>query len=250
MDLDAPDLPESAFKDFIALDVETTGLEPSHDRMIALGAVEVRNGVVMSDDADVFHAYMDPEMAVPEHIVRNVHGITREDAIENGGGKKFKDIIPDFIAFLEARPKAVLFAHNASFDVGFLEAEMKRCGMKPLHRKVHDSIAEAQKSMPKLGSWGLDALMRRFQIAKTRGLHGALKDSILLAKVIVAMSRRKDQVQTQDFISGGAQSQARRPMRTPHAKVPAGLAAQLPVVQISAAEAEPHALYESGEMSL
>ena len=166
----------------VVLDTETTGLEPGGGhRVVEIGALELINHVPSGRS---FHVYVNPERDMPEDALR-VHGLTgaflRAQPV-------FAEVADDFLAFLDldrdANPApARLIAHNAAFDVAFLDMELARLGRPPLPReRVIDTLTLARQRYPGAPN-SLDALCRRFAVdATARTLHGALLDSQLLAE--------------------------------------------------------------------
>lgn len=166
----------------IVLDTETTGLEPSlGHRIIEIGCVEL---VSRRITGRTFHRYLNPERDIDEGAIA-VHGLSRADL---AGQRKFAEIVDELLAFVE---EAELVAHNASFDVGFLEAEFSRCGrpMKLTERcHVLDTLALAREMHPGQRN-SLDALCKRYGVDNSRReLHGALLDARILADVYLAMT--------------------------------------------------------------
>ncbi len=166
----------------IVLDTETTGLEPSlGHRIIEIGCVEL---VSRRITGSTFHRYLNPERDIDEGAIA-VHGLSRSDL---AGQPKFAEIVDELLAFIE---DAELVAHNASFDVGFLEAELSRCG-RPLRldERCHllDTLALAREMHPGQRN-SLDALCKRYNVDNSRReLHGALLDARILAEVYLAMT--------------------------------------------------------------
>ncbi|MEM1037535.1 MAG: DNA polymerase III subunit epsilon [Pseudomonadota bacterium] len=165
----------------IAFDTETTGLDwGGDDRIIELGAVELINHI---PTGNTFQAHINPGRAVSEATIR-ITGITDEDLKDK---PSFDD--PSIVdAFLEFIGDATLVAHNASFDRGFLNMELDRCGRSiiPEDRWI-DTVAIARKRYPGAPA-NLDALCRRYDISlESRTYHGALLDSLLLAEVYLEL---------------------------------------------------------------
>ena len=170
----------------IVLDTETTGLSPGGgDRIIEIGCIEIKNRQV-SDS--FFHTYINPERASHPDALE-IHGLT-EDFL--GDKPKFAEIAAAFCDFIR---DAELLIHNASFDVAFLNAELKRLDLPSIEAtvgKVTDTLAMARDLFPARRN-SLDALCDRFQINRSdRNLHGALTDSALLAEVYLAMTRGQE----------------------------------------------------------
>lgn len=159
----------------IVFDTETTGLEPAEGhRIVELAALELVDHL---PTGRTFQSYLDPERDVPE-AARRVHGLTREFL---SGYPTFAETVDEFMAFLGDSP---LVAHNAAFDLEFLNAELARIGRPtlPAERMV-DTLALAQRRFPGQPA-SLDALCRRFGIdTSARTLHGGLVDCQLLAEV-------------------------------------------------------------------
>jgi DNA polymerase-3 subunit epsilon len=163
----------------IVLDTETTGLDPNAGhRLIEVGCVELVNHF---PTGQTFHHYIDPERDVPVEAER-VHGISTAFL---KGKPKFGAIAEDFIAFIG---DATLVIHNASFDMGFLNAELARAGKTPIaFDRVIDTLMLARRKNPG-GQNSLDALCKRFGIDNSsRKKHGALLDSELLAEVYIEL---------------------------------------------------------------
>ena len=167
----------------IVLDTETTGLSPSQGhRIIEIGCIEIVNRRLTGRE---FHRFINPERDIDEGAQR-VHGISREDL---EGQPLFSGVVDDLLDFIR---DAELVIHNAEFDVGFLEHEM-RLMQHPLpvitqHAMVLDTLALARKLHPGQRN-SLDALCKRYSVdASQRDVHGALIDAELLARVYLAMT--------------------------------------------------------------
>lgn len=165
----------------IAFDTETTGLEwDKDDRIIELGAVELINHV---PTGRTFQTYINPGRPVSEKTVE-ITGITDDDLVDR---PPFED--PSVVAaFLDFIGDAIIVAHNAKFDRGFLNMELQRCGREiiPEERWV-DTVAIARKKYPGAPA-SLDALCKRFDVnSEARTFHGALLDSQLLAEVYLEL---------------------------------------------------------------
>lgn len=167
----------------IVLDTETTGLDPLRgDRLVEIGCVEVVNRFVTGQ---VFQRYINPERPMsPEAFA--VHGLS--DAFL-GDKPVFRDIAADFLAFIGEDP---LVIHNASFDMGFLNAELKRIRKGPLAGdRVVDTLTIARRKHPGQQN-SLDALCARYGIDNSRRTrHGALLDAEILAEVYAELTGGK-----------------------------------------------------------
>jgi|SRR5581483_3975067 len=163
----------------IVLDTETTGLDPrGGDRIIEVGCVELLNGFPTGRQ---YHQYVNPERAVSIEALR-VHGIDDRFLKEK---PVFAQIADELLAFLGDAP---LVAHNALFDLDFLNFELGKAGRPMLAaERVIDTLMIARRKHP-AGPNSLDALCARYQIdASTRTLHGALLDAKLLSEVYVEL---------------------------------------------------------------
>ncbi|WP_455476091.1 DNA polymerase III subunit epsilon [Bartonella sp. B17] len=163
----------------IIFDTETTGLDKDKDRVIEIGCVEMVDRYLTGER---FHVYLNPQgVIIPDEVVA-IHGLTNE-RLKNE--KSFGDIVDAFLEFING---ATMIAHNASFDIGFLNAELKRVN-KPLISvdNVLDTLAMARRKFP-TGPNSLDVLCKRFGIDNShRVLHGALLDAEILADVYIEL---------------------------------------------------------------
>jgi DNA polymerase III subunit epsilon len=163
----------------IVLDTETTGLDAAAgDRLIEIGCVEIVNRIPTGRE---FHRYLNPERDL-HHDAVDVHGLTTEFLADK---PLFKDVADEFLDFIGTAP---LVAHNATFDLAFLNAELARLA-KPLLRadRLVDTLALARRRHP-AGPNSLDALCKRYGIDNSERIkHGALMDSLLLASVYVEL---------------------------------------------------------------
>lgn len=166
----------------IVLDTETTGIGPEFGhRVIEIGCVELINRKLTGKH---FHVYLNPQREVDEGAFR-VHGISTEFLQDK---PLFKDVLPEFLQFIE---DAELVIHNAPFDVGFLNSELKHAKWpKRLdnHCTVLDTLVMARTKHPGQRN-SLDALCKRYDVNNAnRQKHGALLDAEILALVYLAMT--------------------------------------------------------------
>ncbi|WP_134724952.1 DNA polymerase III subunit epsilon [Paracoccus luteus] len=164
----------------IVLDTETTGLDPDRgDRIVEIGAVELLNHLPTGRH---FHVYINPDRDMPAEALA-VHGLTSEFLRDK---PRFHEICSDFNAFIGTDARIII--HNASFDMRFLNAELRRCGQPLLPQpRALDTLAMAREKFPG-APVTLDALCRRFGVDNSgRTLHGALLDSELLAEVYLEL---------------------------------------------------------------
>ena len=164
----------------VALDTETTGLDPATgDRIFEIGCVEMVNRVATGD---VFYALLNPERPLSQASI-DITGFKDADLV---GKPLFADVAQDFVAYIGDSP---LVIHNAAFDVKFINAEFARLGIAPLNpKRVVDTLGMARKRFPGAQN-SLDALCRRFSIDNShREKHGALLDTELLAEVYLELT--------------------------------------------------------------
>ena len=138
---------------FIAFDTETTGLDPASGRIVEIGAVKFdRRGVIAR-----YNVLINPEMPMPEEAGK-VNGITDEMLKDK---PLIADVFPDFFDFIGT---GVLVAHNAPFDINYVNTELKRVGKPPLTNKVVDTRIFAKEVFPGLSSYALQDLAVQFGI--------------------------------------------------------------------------------------
>ena len=138
---------------FIAFDTETTGLDPASGRIVEIGAVKFdRRGVIAR-----YNVLINPEMPMPEEAGK-VNGITDEMLKDK---PLIAAVFPDFFDFIGM---GVLVAHNAPFDINYVNAELKRAGKTPLTNKVVDTRIFAKEVFPGLSSYALQDLAVQFGI--------------------------------------------------------------------------------------
>ena len=170
----------------IFLDTETTGLSPeSGDRIIEIGCVEMVNRRLTGRHK---HFYLNPQRRNSEDAVK-IHGLTDEFLADK---PLFAQVADELLQYLAG---AEIIIHNAGFDVGFLNEELKRIGRPGFGSfvgRVTDSLFMAREMFPGKAN-SLDALCRRLEVDNTsRTLHGALLDAGLLAEVYIRMTRGQD----------------------------------------------------------
>ena len=167
----------------IVFDTETTGLDPYQgDRLVEIGCVELINGFPTGNS---FHYYLNPERDVPDGAFK-VHGLSAEFLRDK---PVFADVCEEFLEFVGDAP---LVAHNAMFDLGFINAELERCKKMLLQReRLVDTLMLARRRYP-AGPNSLDHLCLRYSIDTSRRTkHGALLDAELLAEVYVELTGKR-----------------------------------------------------------
>jgi DNA polymerase-3 subunit epsilon len=170
----------------IFLDTETTGLYAEQgDRVIEIGCVELINRKLTGNN---LHFYLNPGRDSHEEALK-IHGLTTEFLRDK---PKFEEVAEELLAYVG---DAEIIIHNAAFDIGFLNVELKRAGklaFKEHVASVVDTLAMAKEMFPGKRN-SLDALCTRLEVDNSgRTLHGALLDAELLADVYINMTRGQD----------------------------------------------------------
>ena len=168
----------------VFLDTETTGLSIQEDhRIVEIACIETKD---LIPTKKIFHKLINPERKVKEDALK-IHGHTDEMLKEK---EKFKDIANEFLQFIEGKK---LIIHNASFDVSFLNHELKKINKKTLNIKnVVDSLEIARAKYPGVSN-SLDNLCKRFNIdLSKRTKHNALLDCELLREVYINLTEQKE----------------------------------------------------------
>ncbi len=161
--------------DFVVLDFETTGLKPSHARVIEIGAVKISRGKI----TDTFSSFVNPGVEIPRSLSAFT-GINTEDLHD---APYFEDLIYEVKSFIGDLP---IVAHNAAFDFSFLESEFIRAGFEPPTNKTVCTAKIARRLFPETKSKSLAALTRKFRILH-KNAHRALSDATATAKVFLKM---------------------------------------------------------------
>ena len=168
----------------VILDTETTGLSPSQNhRIVEIGCIELKDQIPTNK---IFHEYINPERKVSEEAYK-VHGYSDEFLKTQ---KKFNEVANNFLEFIKGKK---LVIHNADFDLGFLNHELRKINIKPIDKNIVINTLElARKKFP--GSQNsLDALCKRYNIDNSkREKHSALVDCKLLKEVYVNLIEQKE----------------------------------------------------------
>jgi DNA polymerase-3 subunit epsilon len=186
--------PMNQSEDIVSLDTETTGFHANGgDRMVEIGAVKIRGNM---ETGETFHRYINPQGRKVDPGALAVHNLS-DDFLKDK--EPFRRIVDDFLKFVG---DAKIVIHNAKFDMGFLNMEFERCNRPILKNEVIDSLTVAKKRYAGQRNT-LDALCTRLGVdASGREYHGALIDSLLLARVWIKMTRL-DQLQLADAATEG-----------------------------------------------
>ena len=167
----------------VILDTETTGLSADKDRIVEIACIELSNHIPTKN---IFHTFINPETKVSADAF-SVHGYS-DEFLSNK--PKFKEIVKNFLDFIKDKK---LVIHNADFDLGFLNNELKRLNVKPILKSdVVDTLQIARSKFPGVGN-SLDALRKRYKInVEAREKHSALVDCHLLSKVYIELIDKKE----------------------------------------------------------
>lgn len=196
----------------IVLDTETTGLDPLRgDRLVEIGCVEMVNHM---PTGQTFHCYLNPERDMPQEAFA-VHGLSTEFLSDK---PLFAAVVDEFLAFIGDAP---LIIHNASFDIGFINAELDRLPRAAIPRdRLVDTLLLARRKHPGVSN-RLDDLCSRYAIDNSRRTkHGALLDAELLAEVYIDLiGARQSQLilasETRIVFGAGQTDMPRRQRETP-----------------------------------
>lgn len=196
----------------IILDTETTGLDPLRgDRLVEIGCVEIFNRM---PTGQTYHCYINPERDMPAEAFA-VHGLSTEFLASK---PLFTEVVGDFLTFIADAP---LVIHNASFDIGFINAELDRVKRPTIPKdRLVDTLLLARRKHPGVSN-RLDDLCSRYSIDNSRRTkHGALLDAELLAEVYIDLiGARQSQLvlasETGDARAGGYGDTPRRQRETP-----------------------------------
>ncbi len=153
----------------VAFDFETTGLSPVTDRIVEIGAaafrMEERDGIWIALDDGMYETLVNPRRPIPA-VVSAIHGI---DDLAVSAAPTFAQAAPEFLEFIQG---SILIAHNAPFDLGFLQAETKRAGLENPPNPAYDTISVAKTAVSGLPSYSLKSLAASFNIAQTAAHRG------------------------------------------------------------------------------
>ena len=214
----------------VVLDTETTGLEPSQGhKIIEIGCVELVNRRLTGKH---YHQYIQPEREIDQGALE-VHGISNEFLADK---PLFANVVDEFLDFIDG---AELIIHNAPFDIGFIDHELKLAGSKVKKTSsicgIIDSLVLARKKHPGQKN-NLDALCKRYAVDNAkRELHGALLDAEILADVYLMMTGG----QTSLYLGGEAEAGAQESQQTGLVRLDAARQA-LPVIAANAEELAAH----------
>ena len=160
---------------YVALDVETTGSNSRNDRITELGAIKIEQGAI----TDSLETLINPGRYIPYDIT-NLTGITNEMVYN---APVFEEVVERFHIFIQ---DSVLIAHNASFDVRFINCELNRVGTKVLRNKVLCTCQLSKRLVPELHQHSLNRMARFFGIVNTTP-HRAGSDAVTCGRIFLAL---------------------------------------------------------------
>jgi len=149
--------------DYVVFDLETTGLEAKTDKIIEIGALKYKNNKLVEE----FSVLVNPEIKLPP-VIRKITGLKDEDLKDK---RTIESVLPEFLEFIE---DLTLIAHNSEFDLGFIEENIKRLGLKMITNKNIDTIEIAKKYIPKAYNYKLETLKKFFHLEY--GSHRSVDD--------------------------------------------------------------------------
>lgn len=158
--------------EYVSLDIETTGLSSSNDKIIEIGAVKIKNGNI----TDRFNELIDPEISIPQNIVE-LTGINDEMV---KGMRKISEVLPDFLSFAG---DAVLVAHNAKFDLGFIKKNCRDMNIE-INNPVVDTLTLSRLLFPDLKRYKLDVVAKHLGI-KLENHHRAVDDAECAGGILI-----------------------------------------------------------------
>lgn len=180
--------------EFVAFDIETTGMSARNDRIVEIGAVRFR-----ADGSEIaaFQRLIHPGRAIPYAVTR-IHGITDQMVRE---APREAVILPEFLQFLGETGRTILMAHNASFDVSFLEAAIRRAKLEQPEHDVLDTVIFARRRYVGLPSYSLGSLTRSLGIVNARA-HRGLSDAVALKELFRRLIERPPAMATLAELKG------------------------------------------------
>ena len=166
--------------EYVAFDLETTGLSSANDRIIEIGAVVMKNG----EELDRFQTFVDPQRSLEKKIVE-LTGITDEML---KGAPKIEEVLPEFLKFVNGR---VLVAHNSDFDTGFIRAACARQGL-PYTYTAADTLILSQNMLPQLNKFKLDIVSNALSLPDFNH-HRAADDAVTCGLIMHRLMARMEE---------------------------------------------------------
>ncbi len=149
--------------DYVVFDLETTGLDPLTNKIIEIGALKYKKGKLVAE----YSVLINPEVLLPE-VITKITGLNDEDLKDK---PTINTVLPEFLAFIE---DLTLIAHNSSFDLSFIEENLKKLNMPIIQNKNIDTIDLAKKYIPKAYNYKLETLKHYFKL--DYGSHRSVDD--------------------------------------------------------------------------
>jgi len=173
-DLVINDKGQSMDSEYVVFDIETTGLSPRYNKIIEIGAVKIKNGKIQ----DTFSEFINPEVPIP-YTITKLTSITDQMVME---APTIDEILPKFMEYVG---DAILVAHNASFDTGFIKEFCKQLDI-PFDSTIMDTMTLAHVLIPELGKYTLDRLCKQFNVSLEHH-HRACDDAAATAEIFLKM---------------------------------------------------------------
>lgn len=148
---------------YVIFDTETTGLKDQVDQIIEIGALKYENNKLV----DEFDVLINPNIEIPE-IITSITGITNEMVAKE---KTIEEVLPDFIKFIGDFP---VICHNAPFDIGFINANLKKLNLPFMHNEAIDTVELARTYIPRAYNYKLETLKKYFKL--NFGSHRSVED--------------------------------------------------------------------------
>lgn len=174
--------------EFVAFDTETTGCSADSGRMVEIGAVRFR---LDGSEVDRFSRLVNPLRPIPASVTR-IHGIT-DTMVRDCPAEE--DVLPEFLSFLGDPQRTVLMAHNARFDMGFVDPALRRCRLTAPPHAVIDTVRLSRRRARGLPSHSLRSLVRCFGIGDTTE-HRGLADSVALMRIFLHLAAKPPALMT------------------------------------------------------
>ncbi|MBE5944171.1 MAG: PolC-type DNA polymerase III [Lachnospiraceae bacterium] len=175
-DLVVNDKGQSIDSEYVVFDIETTGLSPKHNKIIEIGAVRIKDGKIQ----DTYSRFVNPQVPIP-------YSITKLTSINDGmvmEAPTIEEVLPEFLEYVG---DAILVAHNAGFDTGFIKEFAKRQELA-FDSTIVDTMTLAHVLIPELGKYTLDRLCKQFNVS-LENHHRACDDAAATAEIFVKMIR-------------------------------------------------------------
>ncbi len=171
-------------REFIALDLETTGLSAARDRIVEIAAVRFRE---TGETIDLFQSLVNPERPVSPGAYA-VHGLSDQELAQ---APPARVVLPKFLSFLGGSGCVALIAHNSCFDAGFLGSELRRAGLDVPAVTLYDTLALSRARLPLLASHRLDSVARHFGLDPA-GAHRAMADTLLVKEIWLRLGGHRE----------------------------------------------------------